>query len=89
MTRLTFIKNERGDVLSTKQFLARDKLINGYILISDLFIYFIIDLGSGKALEYGIVDSESNAKKMVKDKFKELGIIFYDEIRKKLEDENE
>ncbi len=88
MTRLTFDRNEAGDILTTKQFIARDKVINGHIIIKEVMcLYFVSDLDSGKVIHHGVCENVSSAKKFIKNKFKELGVIMYDEVRKKLEEE--
>lgn len=85
MTRLTFNKNETGDILTTKQFIAREKVINAHIIIKeDKFLFIINDLTSGKILSHGCTNTLAKAKKNIKLEFKQLGIIIYDELRKKL-----
>lgn len=86
MTRLVFEKNEAGNVYSTKEFLAREKVINGHVLVKDDGCHYLVtDLGSGKILSTGIARNITLAKKAVKDKFKDLGVVVHDEVRKKLE----
>lgn len=86
MTRLTFTKNEIGNVYTTKELLAREKVINGVIRIEEIGInYTITDLGANKVLGFGICKNITEAKNRVKNKFKDLGVLFHDEVRKKLE----
>jgi len=88
MTRLTFTKNERGDVLKTKQLIAREKVIDAHILLrEDGYYYFVNDIDNDIVLLHGVTSQISVAKKLIKDKFKELGVIILDEVRKTLEEE--
>lgn len=86
MTRLIFTKNEAGNVHTTKELLAREKVINGHVIIKDDGCHYVVtDLGSGQVLASGTERTITLAKGKIKSKFKELGVIFYDEVRKKLE----
>lgn len=85
MTRITYTKNNKGDVLTTKEMLARDKVVNANILIKDDGFYYVItDLGTGTKLVNGVCKNITEAKKLLKQKFKDLGVVITDEVRKKI-----
>lgn len=86
MTRLIFVKNQDGTQYTTKETIAREKIIRGCITINvdGLFNYYILDVGNGNFLANGTIDNFSKTKSLIKTKFKELGVIFDNEIRKKV-----
>ena len=84
MKRLIFTKEENS--YSTQQFIARGNVIIGHVFnLDDKFLYSITDLNTGVILEFGTTKTLTSSKKEIKNKFKELGVVFYDEVRKKLE----
>lgn len=86
MTRLIFTKNQSGTIHTTKEVLAREKVINAHVMITDTGVkYIVTDLGSGQLLANGGAKNITEAKKIIKAKFKDLGVLFHDEVRKKLE----
>lgn len=86
MTRLIFTKNKEGNVYTTHEVLAREKVINGHVIVKDDGCHYLItDLGSGKLLAQGVERTVTMAKKVIKAKFKELGVVMHDEVRKKVE----
>lgn len=86
MTRLVFVKNQAGNIHTTKEMLAREKVIIGHIIVEDSGIKFIVtDLGSGAILLNGTAKTIALAKKSLKEAFKSYGVLFHDEVRKKLE----
>lgn len=88
MTRITYVKNEEGTVLTSKEVLAKNKVIIAHIFVptdkTTEAIYSITDLGSGAAMVKGSAKTVALAKKEVKSEFKKLGVVMNDEVRKKL-----
>lgn len=85
MIRITYIKNEAGTVLTTKEALARNKVINANILIKDDGCHYVVtDLGAGTVLASGVCKNVTSAKREVKNAFRALGVVISGEARKKL-----
>lgn len=88
MTRLTFIKKQNGLQYFTKNFIARDKIIRGSILVNPadgIFCCLITNVDDGSFLYNEQCDNFHKAKHLLKVKFKELGVLFNNEVRKKVE----
>lgn len=87
MTRLRYETTMDGSISETKEMIAREKVIKGQIVLqtNNTFDCHIIDVGSGTILVHKNTDTFNKAKKIIKNKFKDLGVLIFDEVRKKLE----
>lgn len=86
MTRLTFTRSQDGLRYVTKDFMAREKLIRGTILCNNAeFAYSISNIETTEIIHIGNCDNFHKAKHLLKVKFKELGVLFNNEVRKKVE----
>lgn len=85
MKRLLFEKNTDGSVYTCKEMLARNIVVNANILVKDDgYMYMITNLGNGVVLLNGTTKRLTDAKRLVKERLKDLGVVFQDEVRKKV-----
>lgn len=87
MTRIKYKKHPDRNIYFTKQFLAGKKLVNATIINRDTdnrFQVIVHDLNDGIIIYEQLCVSFASAKRVVKNKFKEVGVEIADEVRKKL-----
>jgi len=86
MTRIKYRKHPDRDIYFTKQYLTGNKLVHGTIISrDDRYQVIINDLNEGVLLYEQLCASFNSAKKVVKNKFKSLGVDIADEVRKKID----
>lgn len=90
MKRIKYRKHRDRDIYFTKQLVAGAKAINATIINRSQqvdnsgFQIIIHDLTDGVILYEELCKSFDKAKKVIKSKFKELGVKIDDEVRKKV-----
>lgn len=85
-TRITYKRHPERNIWFSKQFQAGNKIVNATIINREgdgNFQVIIHDLNAGIILYEQLTQTMTAAKRVVKNKFKEVGVTLLDEIRGK------
>ena len=88
MTRITYKKHPERDIYFSKQFHAGKMLLHATIIHKEdthKFQVIINDLADGIMVYEQLCQDYNMAKRVVKNKFKFLGVKFDDEVKKKID----
>lgn len=88
MTRITYRKHADRDIYYSKTYMAGKMLLHATIIHKEdthKFQVIINDLVDGVLVYEQLCTDYAMAKRVVKNKFKQLGVKLEDEIRKKVE----
>ena len=87
MIRITYKKHPRKNIYFTKNMIAGNKAVYGTIINRDSdgkFQCIVTDLSEGNVIYNQLCETFASSKRVIKNKFKELGVVIYDEVRKKI-----